>query len=243
MVAFNSSRPGSNAALLGPARTAQLAASRVEAQHDAILVKRFATGDEAAFVEIVARYHDKLLAVAFDRLRNHADAEEIAADAFIRAHRGLVNFRGDSSLSTWLHRITMNLASNRYWYFFRRRRHLTQSMDLPLSENGPATLSDLVASPAPGPIRNEISREFVELIALCTSRLSAAQKEVLRLRNDLNSTYEEIAATLGIEVGTVKSRLARARGRLQELMLDACPGPDANATLQEWFEPNRFAAA
>src|SRR5512133_607976 len=103
-------------------RAARAAASRQEADHDAELVRRFNAGDEAAFVEIMNRYREKIFSVALALLRNRADAEEIAQDTFIRAHRGLSRFRGDSSLATWLHRIAVNLARNRYWYFFRHRR-------------------------------------------------------------------------------------------------------------------------
>src|SRR5512132_1613034 len=113
-------------------RSARAAASHQEAAHDAELVRRFNAGDEAAFVEIMTRYREKIFSVALALLRNRADAEEIAQDTFIRAHRGLARFRGDSSLATWLHRIAVNLARNRYWYFFRRRRHATLSLDCAL---------------------------------------------------------------------------------------------------------------
>ena len=106
-------------------RAARSAASAAEAAHDAELVRRFHAGDESAFVEIMTRYREKIFTIALSLLRNHADAEEIAQDALIRAHRSLVRFRGDSSLSVCLHCITLNLARNRYWYFFRRRRHAT----------------------------------------------------------------------------------------------------------------------
>ncbi len=90
-------------------RAARANASRQEALHDVELVRRFNAGDEAAFVEIITRYREKMYAVALSVLRNPADAEEIAQDTFIRAHRGLARFRGDAALSTWLHRIALNL--------------------------------------------------------------------------------------------------------------------------------------
>src|SRR4051812_30540799 len=101
------------------AQAARTAASRAAARHDAILVSRFNTGDEIAFTEIMTRYRARLLNVALRRLGNHADSEEIVQDTFIRAHRALATFRGESSLSVWLHRIALNLSHNRYWYFFR----------------------------------------------------------------------------------------------------------------------------
>ncbi|HZP61121.1 MAG TPA: sigma factor, partial [Opitutaceae bacterium] len=81
------------------------ASSQQEAAYDAGLVKRFNEGDESAFVEMMQRYRGKIYGLTLSMLRNAADAEEITQDTFIRAHRGLANFRGDSSLSTWLYRI------------------------------------------------------------------------------------------------------------------------------------------
>src|ERR1051326_4826415 len=122
MVASASFFSSANSVRSAANHAARTITSSAEASHDSTLVHRFKDGDESAFAEIVERYREKMFAVAFSTLRNRADAEEIAQDAFIRAHRGLANFRGDSALSTWLHRIALNLSRNRYWYYFRRRR-------------------------------------------------------------------------------------------------------------------------
>jgi RNA polymerase sigma-70 factor (ECF subfamily) len=224
-----------------PDGATRAATSRQEALYDAGLVARFNAGDASAFVEIVARYRDRLFAVAFAMLKNRSDAEEIAQDTFIRAHRGLAKFRGDASLATWLHRITLNLARNRYWYFFRRRRHATLSLDSAFSGAGTATFADLVATDAAGPVREAVAGEFVDLIGTCMGRLGERQREILNLRNTLNRSYGEIARELGISVGTVKSRIARARESLRVLLAEACPefGPDAQPT--GWFDTDRPA--
>jgi RNA polymerase sigma-70 factor (ECF subfamily) len=83
------------------------------ALHDTNLVQRLEAGEETAFVETVERHRVKIFAAALSLLRNRDDEEEIAQDTFIRAHRRLARFRGDSSLATWLHRIAINLSSNR----------------------------------------------------------------------------------------------------------------------------------
>src|SRR5688500_15827596 len=98
-----------NAAPSSNERSARTAANKREAEHDTELVRRFLSGDEPAFVEITSRYRAKIFSVAISLLRNRADAEEIVQDTFVRAYRGLKNFRGDSSLATWLHRIAVNL--------------------------------------------------------------------------------------------------------------------------------------
>src|SRR5215217_2635693 len=89
-------------------RAARAAVSKTEAALDAELVRRFNSGDDSAFIEIMERYQRKIFTIVLGLLRNRADAEEITQDTFIRAHRGLGRFRGDSSLATWLHRIAVN---------------------------------------------------------------------------------------------------------------------------------------
>ena len=218
---------------------ARSALSRQEARHDDTLVRRFNAGDQAAFVEIVARYRGKMQIVAHSMLRNHADAEEIAQDTFIRAHRSLAFFRGDSSLSAWLHCITLNLSRNRYWYFFRRRRHATQSLDCAISADTQATYADLVACDAPGPVREATTREFSALVAECMAKLNAQQREILILRNVRQCSYEEIARTLGIKVGTVKSRVGRARRELRLMLAKTYPEFAPEDSPFTWFDSAR----
>jgi len=184
--------------------------------YDAELVRRFKSGDESAFVEIVTRHRARMLSAALGHLRNHADAEEIAQDTFVRAYRCLANFRGESSLSSWLYRIVFNLSRNRHGYFFRRHRHETDSFDCPMSDDNNATVADFVASNIPDPLREETNREFLAQVAICMGKLSARQREILILRNRMDQTYEEIAAKLGLSTGTVKSRIARARKNLRD---------------------------
>ncbi len=222
-------------------RTARLALSRREALHDAILVRRFNAGDEAAFVEIVTRYRAKMLQVAQGLLRNRADAEEIAQDTFIRAHRGLARFRGDSSLAAWLYRIALNLSRNRYWYYFRRRRHATLPLDAQFSDSNQASFAELVASDAPSPVHEAATSEFAAIITGCMEQLPAGQREILTLRNVQQHSYSHISRTLGIRVGTAKSRIARARTSLRLLLGKAYPESSADASPFTCFEPLRSA--
>jgi RNA polymerase sigma-70 factor (ECF subfamily) len=220
-------------------RAVRTATAREEALHDIALLRRFKGGEEDAFAEIVTRYRERMFSVAFALLHNRSDAEEIAQDTFIRAHRALAGFRGDSSLATWLHRITLNLSRNRYWHNFRRRRHVTRSLDSVFSDDNPATLASLIASDAPSPVQEAATSEFSELIAECIEQLGPSHREVLTRRNILNCSYDEIARALGISIGTVKSRIARARESLRGLLAKACPefAPDSAPT--EWFDPIR----
>ena len=223
-----------------PAPSASRAvAARRDALHDAGLVLRFNAGDETAFVEIVGRYRERMFHVAFSALKNRADAEEISQDTFIRAHRGLAKFRGGSSLATWLHRIALNLSRNRYWHGCRRHQHARFSIDSPLSDANAVSFADLIASEAASPAREAVTNEFSELVAQCMTRLGADKREILTLRNTQLRSYVEIGRKLGINVGTVKSRIARARESLRVLLAESFAEFAADARPLVWLEAFR----
>jgi RNA polymerase sigma-70 factor, ECF subfamily len=219
-------------------RAALSAASREAARYDTELVSRFNAGYDAAFVEIVTRHRQKILLIALGFLRNRADAEEVAQDTFIRAHRGLSRFRGDSSLATWLHRIATNLSRNRYWHFFRRCRHPTQSFDLAFSPGHRSSVANVLPSDAPSQAREVMVQEFSTLTTRRMKLLNPRDRDILRRRVILDRSYEEIGTDLGLNLGTVKSHIARARSHLRALLASACPELE-RYHLVAWFEPNR----
>src|SRR3954468_5660547 len=192
-----------------------MTAKAQEVALDRMLVDRFKSGDSSAFDQLVTRYWDRIYAMTNQLLRNQQDAEEVTQDAFIRAHRGLEHFRGDSAFSTWLYQIATNLARNRYWYWWRRKRDQSVSIDAPVSSENDMTLADIIPAEVESPDDITVTQEFVARIGKGMERLSAKHREILVLRNVKNMSYEEIAAILGISVGTVKSRIARARESLR----------------------------
>ncbi len=212
-----------------------------EAVQDSDLVQRFNQGDESAFLEIMTRHQAKIFAAAMSLLHNHADAEEITQDTFVRAHRGLARFRGDSSLATWLHRIAVNLARNRYWYFFRRCKQATLSLDASMGEDGESTFSDLLSATDPDPSQENSRNEFIDAVETSMEKLEPTHRRILAMRSILDQSYEEIAAVLGINVGTVKSRIARARERLRKRLAEECPDFARDSDPTDWFEPSRGA--
>jgi len=187
---------------------------------DRVLVDRFKSGDAAAFDEMVSRYWDRIYSMVNQLLRNAEDAEEVTQDAFIRAHRGLANFRGESAFSTWLYQIATNLARNRYWYWWRRKRDKSVSLDAPIGAGNETTLAEIIPAETETPDDITVTREFVSRIGSSMERLGAKHREILILRNIKNQSYEEIAKILGISVGTVKSRIARARESLRSKLGD-----------------------
>jgi len=192
-----------------------------EKDSDEILVDRYNHGDTAAFDEVVSRYWDRIFYRAFSLLNNREDAEEVAQDTFIRAQKALSQFRGDSSFSTWLFQISTNLSRNRYWYWWRRKRESSVSMDQNISDDSDTTLGDVLKAEGETPGEAAITNEFVARIGDAMKLLTTIHREALVLRNVHNLSYDEIASELNISVGTVKSRVARARESLKHEM-----GPD-----------------
>lgn len=182
---------------------------------DKVLVARFKAGDEAAFEEMVSRYWDRIYAMVLKLLRNSQDAEEVTQDAFIRAHRGLEKFRGDSSFSTWLYQIATNLARNRYWYWWRRKRDKSISFDQVVGGESNTTLGEIFRADVETPQDIAVTNEFQERVSAAMELLNVKHREVLVLRNVRNLSYDEIATELQISIGTVKSRIARARESLR----------------------------
>jgi RNA polymerase sigma-70 factor, ECF subfamily len=174
-------------------------------------------GDDYAFAEIIKRYQRKIFGIVLGCVHNRSDVEEITQDTFVRAHQALARFRGDSPLATWLHRIAINRARNHYW-FLHRRGHIQHSLDARLDGNSKMTLSEVVASDAPNPAEEMVSEEYSFAVTTCIEKLRTSERDILLRRSVLNRSYAEIAEALGIAVGTVKSRIARARASLRRQM-------------------------
>ncbi len=118
-----------------------------------------------------------------------------------------MNFRGDSAFSTWLYQIATNLARNRYWYWWRRKRDRSLSFDAPIGAECETTLAELIPAEQETPEDATVTQEFVGRVAECMEQLNEKHREILILRNVQNLAYEEIAEILSISVGTLKAAL------------------------------------
>lgn len=183
------------------------------------LVSRLKLGDKSAMGELVNSHWERIFNRANSLLDNRQDAEEIAQDTFIHAQRGIASFRGECALSTWLYRIATNLAMNRNWYWWRRKRGSSVSLDAPVSEDEPS-LAETLADCAEAPYAEASHREMLEALPALMAKLPPKYAEVLNLRNRDNLSYEEIARKLGTNTGTVKSRISRAREILRRGLED-----------------------
>lgn len=184
---------------------------------DAALVRRAQAGDLAAFDALVLRHQQEVFAIAVRMLGDRDEAQDVAQDTFVRAYRGLRAFRSEATLSTWLVSITMNLCRNRRRWWARRRRVIAASLDEPVGAEQDPAGHDAV-DPAPAPSEMAQSREQRQAIGAALLLLEEAARQVVVLRDLQGCSYEEIAAALHCEIGTVKSRLHRARLTLRALL-------------------------
>lgn len=176
------------------------------------LIARAARGDEAAFREIVEQYKQPVYYLALDLTGNHYDAEDLSQEVFIRVHRALGQFRGEARLSSYLYRITTNLFINT-----KRKKALTamslkDNFDAERSESDPFNAREFKQNP-------EASAEAVMIrrhVRAALAKLSAKERAVFVLRHYQDLPLKEIAATLSVAEGTVKSLLFRALRRLQK---------------------------
>ena len=176
------------------------------------LVRAAQRGDDSAFEELVRTYEKRVYHLALRMCGNVDDAYEVAQEAFLSAWKGMRFFRGDSSFSTWLYRLTSNAAID----FLRRQRRQGGSDGVSLDDED--TFLE-VADPAPSPHQQAERLELRDALAPGLSALSPEHRQVLLLRELQGLTYEEIAAALELDLGTVKSRIARAREKLRKYLV------------------------
>lgn len=187
---------------------------------DQELVEECRDGSRAAFDLLVDRHSGRLYQVAFGLLGNREDAEEVVQDAFIRAFRSLAGFRGESGFATWINRIVVNLARNRYHWNRRRGSNLNISIsDRPHGLDDDRDQEDLKIPDDKLSPEQLIGRaELEQTVLRGFDALPDKLRETLVLRHVEDMSYEKIAAVLACKVGTVKSRLARGREMLRELL-------------------------
>ena len=185
------------------------------------LLKAFRGGDAAAFDALIGMYSAKLYKVAYALLGSRQDAEEVVQDTFLRAYRAMHAFRGDSSLETWLHRITVNLARNKFRWNNRRGGGLNVS--LTAADDGESgaepeqDVPDMRMEPDLVLEHDEIGKNIMKALNSLPDNL----RETMLLRHVNDMPYEQIAQKLDCRVGTVKSRLSRGREMLRDYLAAA----------------------
>jgi len=182
------------------------------------LVKRLRRGDETAYEEVMREFGGQLLATAGRYLRSEEDAQDALQDAFICAFKAIANFKGESQLSTWLHRIVVNCALGR----LRSKRHSLEVQQTPVDDrlphfdpSGNWMEENIRTKPADAPLETYETRA---LVRRCIAKLPDVYKAVLMLRDIDQLDTAEVAALLGLTATNVKVRLHRARQTLKVLI-------------------------
>jgi RNA polymerase sigma-70 factor (ECF subfamily) len=184
------------------------------------LISAAQQGDQAALGQLLEKYQHRLYSVALRMLNNRDDAAEITQDAMVKVVMNISKYNGQAALTTWMIRIVMNLSIS---YLRKRRLRHTTSLDAPMGSNNgsgnPSALGD--ALPAPGELQPDSSvqnREMLEKLHQCLHSLEDDFRAVIILRDLNEMDYQAISEVLDIPVGTVKSRLFRARLALRQAM-------------------------
>ncbi|MFW6287751.1 MAG: RNA polymerase sigma factor [bacterium] len=178
---------------------------------DGELIKEFKNGNKQVFEELIQRYQDRVYHTTFRMLGNHEDAMDMAQETFIRVYKSLGNFKSKSSFSTWLFSITGNICRDELRKRQRSLKTYSLSSDDRFNNDLPED-SDRKSNPE----KASLSRELSSTIQKKVDQLPEEQKFVFVLREFEDLSYQEIAEILDISLGTVKSRLSRARRALRD---------------------------
>ena len=184
---------------------------------EATLIQRCVARDEDACAQLVSEHQRMVYQLSLNLLNDHNEALDLSQEVFLRVFRTIHTFRGHSSLRTWIYRIVVNQARNRQRWWRRRHRSQQVSLDQHIQDHGDLPEPQQGASPD----RLLGQKQLAERIRTALDRLPFDQKTALVLRELDGLSYDEISYSLGIAVGTVKSRLARARENLRGELRDA----------------------
>lgn len=188
---------------------------RMETTSEKALLARIRQGDDAGYATLVDSHSSQVLSLAWHLVGTREEAEDISQEAFLRFHRHLGKFRGDSSVATWLHRTVTRLAIDHL-----RRRKVRERIFFFRRSSEEIDPMDFVADSAPSPGQNCFAGEVRQRLDQALRRLSARQRVVFILRHERGIPLREIAQMLGLEEGTVKSHLHRAVTLLRRELKD-----------------------
>jgi RNA polymerase sigma-70 factor (ECF subfamily) len=202
--------PSTTATIVDTLTGSRYPRNMVNLEEQAIL-ERIRKGDESGFEELVKEHTGKVVGLAWRLVGNHEDAEDIAQEAFLRLHRSLAEFRGESRISTWLYRTTTRLAID-----YLRRERIKRKVFFFRQDNDSPDPVDLASDPLRNPAREFQSQEAMRSLRKSLQKLSARQQVIFTLRHYEGLALKEIAEHLGIETGTVKAHLHRAITQLRK---------------------------
>lgn len=181
---------------------------------DESLIHKSQQGDVEAFEQLIEKYEKKVYTIAYRMMGNHEDASDLAQEALIKVYRSIKNFRGEAAFSTWLYHVVSNVCKD----YLRKKRLQTTSIDESV-QYGTESIEKQFEADTPQPQDVVEQKELQESMQKVISDLPEDYRLVLVLREFMNLSYEEIAYQLNINMGTVKSRLSRARKLLRDKII------------------------
>jgi len=193
-------------------------ASGVNAE-ESLFVLRLKANEDAAYDELVRGYHASIFHVAYRMLGDAAEASDVVQEIFLQVFRNIGGFKGEAALKTWIFKIAFSEILNRLRSWKRRYRYATVSLDDNPSAKRNGYNSPYVADSKPTPEEVLESKEQETAIQRALSKLSSDHRSIIVLRDIEGFSYSEIADVLGISIGTVKSRIARARADLKKSLM------------------------
>lgn len=180
---------------------------------DLELVQRIQSGDKKSFDVLVLKYQHKVISLVLRYVHDHDTAQDVAQEAFIKAYKGLRNFRGESAFYTWLYRIAINTAKN---YLVSQNRRLPDT-DIDAQEaeqfGGESALKEYAT-----PERELLTAEIQTTVTKAIEDLPEDLRTAIMLRELEGMSYEEIAVTMDCPIGTVRSRIFRARESIDKVL-------------------------
>lgn len=181
-----------------------------ERESDQVLVERVQSGDKKAFDLLISKYHQRVIRLISRLVRNPAEVEDIAQEAFIKAYRSIGQFRGDSAFYTWLYRIAVNSAKNALMASNRRPIPMSDLLKSDENEEGEAwPVESAIDFQTPEALL--ASRQVAQTVDAAIQSLAEDLRTAIMLREIEGLTYEEIAEAMNCPIGTVRSRIFRAR--------------------------------
>lgn len=182
---------------------------------EALFIERLQHGDTNAFERLVGERSGEIYGLLFRLTENREEAKDLTQETFLRAFQSIGSFRGDSDLRTWIYRIAINQARNRWRWWRRRRRDSTFSLDSNDDSGRQSLLATLKSEGSRDPEQDTLAHEREVVLRKALGSLRRVYREAVVLRDIEGFAYEEIAVALDISIGTVKSRLARGRQELR----------------------------
>jgi RNA polymerase sigma-70 factor, ECF subfamily len=193
--------------------SSERAAEAGVAAEDVRLIEELRAGSERGYEELISRFQQPVYTLALRLLSDQAEACDVVQEVFLKVFRNIGNFRGQSTLKTWIYRITVNEAHNaRRWFFRHRRREVELDTDPEEARNWKEIIPDRSRSPF------DVASDHEQhvMIEAALDKINPIFREAVVLRDIVDLSYEEIAEVLSVSLGTVKSRILRGREALRE---------------------------